>query len=420
MRKFQLLTISFLLLNVNFTFSQLIRNSIFSDTIPEKEISFIIQDKPALLLTMRQSNENFLSIYRLTINEINKTFSFKKSMFAQLLLQSIFFMPLTHEEGHRSILTNEDIGSISRPYFNKNLAAYVTGVTDQTLIDLRTNNIPVAVRTYTGGLESDYNMLLREKSLINFGQESMKVLWIEYFLRKFSMVSYYSIGLLKYNVNLKLEANELNQDIAGMDVYGAIRALHNPSMSFKRYVDYDDLLIQEKHFVKRVGWRSLINLVDPTLFMLKSIRINNNSSLNFNLGYSMSPFGDFIDEHFWIKTTDLNIHTYFRQFQNRTNWFPAFGLDVNDFNLFKELHTTIMIHGWKQPTDLIFYEKESDLGGAVDLLFKYRLKIRQSSPLAGISLNLGMIAKTKGFLPEEIELDKHLGIRLGASIWLKN
>ena len=239
-------------------------------------------------------------------------------MIAQLLLQSLFFMPLTHEEGHRSILTNEEIGAISRPYFNRNLAAYVTGVTDQTLIDLRNNNLPVAVRTYTGGLESDYNMLLRENSLLNFEQESMKVLWIEYFIRKFSMVSYYSIGLLKYNINLEQESNELKRDIAGMDVYGAIRALHNPTMNFTRYVDYDDLLASERQFVKRVGWRSMINLIDPTLFMKKSIKINSTTSLNFNLGYSMSPFGDFIDEHFWIKTNKLKMHLYLRQFQNRT------------------------------------------------------------------------------------------------------
>ena len=53
------------------------------------------------------------------------------------------------------------------------------------------------------------------------------------------MVSYYSIGLLKYNVNLAQESNESNRDIAGMDVYGAIRALHNPEMNFKRYIDYE-------------------------------------------------------------------------------------------------------------------------------------------------------------------------------------
>ena len=418
MKKY-LLLISICLLSGNYSFSQLKTNNILLDSIPEKEISFIIQDKPSALFSMRQSNENFLSIYRLAISELNKSFSNRNSMFAQLLLQSIFFMPLTHEEGHRSILTNEEIGSISRPYFNKNLAAYVTGVTDQTLINLRNTNLPVAVRTYTGGLESDYSMLLQENSLINFEKESMKVLWIEYFIRKFSIVSYYSIGLLKYNINLEQESNELNRDIAGMDVYGAIRALHNPTLNFKRYVDYDDLLESERLFVKRVGWRSLINLIDPTLFMRKSIKINDKSNLNFNLGYSMSPFGDFIDEHFWVKTNKLKMHFYFRQFQNKTNWFPAFGGDINDIRPFKNFYTTIMLHGWQQPTNLSFTEKEGRFGGAVDLLCKYRFNVRKKSRFSGISLNMGLIAKTQGFLPEEVEMDQHIGFRLGTSIWMK-
>ena len=419
MKKYLAIIFGVCFFSTNYAFTQLRSNSISLDTIQEKEISFIIQDKPTALLTMRQSNENFLSIYRLAINGLNKSFSSKKGMIAQLLLQSLFFMPITHEEGHRSILTNEEIGAISRPYFNRNLAAYVTGVTDQTLIDLRNNNLPVAVRTYTGGLESDYNMLLRENSLLNFEQESMKVLWIEYFIRKFSLVSYYSIGLLKYNINIEQESNELKRDIAGMDVYGAIRALHNPTMNFTRYVDHDDLLASERQFVKRVGWRSMINLIDPTLFMKKSIKINSTTSLNFNLGYSMSPFGDFIDEHFWIKTNKLKMHFYLRQFQNRTNWFPAFGGDINDISPFKNVYTTLILHGWQQPTNLSFTEKKGDFGGAVDVLCKYRFNVRKKSHLSGVSLNVGLIAKTQGFLPEEVEMDQHLGFRLGTSIWLK-
>jgi hypothetical protein len=233
------------------------------------------------------------------------------------------------------------------------------------------------------------------------------------------MVSYYSIGLLKYNFNLEQESNELNRDIAGMDVYGAVRALHNPTMNFKRYIDYDDLLESERQFVKRVGWRSLINLIDPTLFMRKSIRINNKYSLNFNLGYSMSPFGDFIDEHFWLKTNKLKTHFYLRQFQNKTNWFPALGADINDILPFKNCYINAAFHCWQQPTNLSFTETTGTFGGAIDLLFKYRIDVRKKSRFSSISLNMGLIAKTRGFLPEEVEMDQHLGFRFGSSIWIK-
>jgi hypothetical protein len=393
------------------------------DSIPEKskekEYSFILQDTPSALFSMRQSNEDFLSLYRLGVNEINKALSLKASLLVQTLVQTVFFMPLTHEEGHRSILTQEGIGSISRPYFNNNLAAYVTGVTDQTLIDLRRNNLPAAVRVYTGGLESDYSLLLRENSLLIFEKESFRVLWIEYFVRKFSLVSYHASGLFKYDVQLDEEKNELDRDIAGMDIYGAVRALYNPTTEFKRYVSYTDLQPDEKQFVKRVGWRSFINLIDPSLFFHKGFSVKDKFLINFGLGYSMAPFGDFIDEHFWVRAKSLKTHFYFRQFQNKDTWFPALGVDFQDIVFTKNLQATISLHGWSQPADLFFDQKESRAGGAIDLLFKYRFPVRNLGSCSGISIDLGVLGKTQGFLPEEVEMDKKLGFRLGTSLWLK-
>ena len=184
-------------------------------------------------------------------------------------------MPLTHEEGHRSILTHQDIGAISKPFFNKQGAAYVSGVTDQTLIALRENNLPVFTRMYTAGLESDYMLLLREKSLLSWKEEDYDVLWFEYFARKMNLIGYYTMGLFRYNIGIVEEENELKRDIVGHDVYGAIRSLHNPGMAYQRYVDYRDLLPEERRFANRVGLRSFINLIDPALFF-KEFQLRDN------------------------------------------------------------------------------------------------------------------------------------------------
>jgi hypothetical protein len=299
------------------------------------------------------------------------------------------------------------------------LAAFVTGVTDQSLIDLRENKLPVFTRMYIGGVESDYALLLRESSLMNFGYESPRILWTEYFLRKCSVIFYYAMGLFKYEIGIDEEINELDRDIAGMDIYGAIRALHNPTMEFKRYVNYADLQTDERKFVKRVGWRSFINLIDPTLFFYNGFNIKDKFQINFNLGYSMAPFGDFIDEHFWLKTKSLKTHFYFRQYQNKDTWFPALGVDFQDTKFVNNLYTTTSFHSWLQPKDLLFDQKDSKMGGAMDLLFKYRFPIRNTRSLSGISINVGVIAKTQGFLLEEVDMDKKIGLRLGTSLWFR-
>jgi hypothetical protein len=380
---------------------------------------------------MRQSNEDFLSLYRLGINELNKAFSPKVSYITQTLLQSIFFMPLTHEEGHRAILTNEGIGSISKPYFNKNLAAYVTGVTDAQLINLRNSKPATFTRMYTAGLESDYVLALRESSLLNWHTETKDVLYVEYILRKLSFVGYYALGLLQYEMdvlhnndysdilNQKEEKNELERDIAGMDIYGAIHNLHHPSAEFHRYTNYEDLDPEEKEFVFRVGLRAYLNLIDPALLGKNGFLIKDKYLVNFCMGYTMAPFGDFIDEHFWLCTQSLKTHFYFRQYENKDTWFPAFGVDFADIPIANHLYSTIAVHGWSQPKDLAFTQTKGKLGGGIDLLCKYRFPIRSKGNCTGISIDLGIIAKTQGFLPEEVVMDKHFGIRFGSSFWFK-
>lgn len=397
-------------------------NILGQDSIPasktEKEYSFIIVDSPARLYTMRQFNENYLSTYRIGISALNTVVPKKTSAIIQAGLTGLLLMPLTHEEGHRSILTNEKIGSVSQPYFNKDLAAYVKGVRDQELIQLRDTKLPVYIRLHTAGLESDYALLLRSASLLNWKRETKDVLWTEYFIRKVSMVSYYAMGLFKVNAGIEEEKNELNRDIVGHDIYGAIRHLHRPDMEFYRYTNYEDLTSVEKKFVKRVGFRSLLNLLDPLLMGKTGFNFKGNN-VNLNLGYGMVPFGDYIDQHFWISNNSFDTHFYLRQFENRNTWFPAFGAEAANISLLKNLQSDISLHGWIQPEDMAFNTSSGKAGGAVDVVLKYRFFKQNGQKINGLSANLGIVAKTKGFLLEEVNLDNHVGIRLGMSIWLQ-
>jgi hypothetical protein len=175
-------------------------------------------------------------------------------------------MPLTHEEGHRSILTYKNIGSISRPYFNSKGAAYVQGVTDNSLIELRDNDLPNYIRLHTAGLESDYMLAHKIESHMVFSPHNQKLLYIEYLMRKLSLLQYYLTGLFKYDFDLVEETDELKRDIVGHDVYGAVKHIHRPNAEFSRYIKYGDLTNEEKSMIKRIGWRSLFNLASPFLF----------------------------------------------------------------------------------------------------------------------------------------------------------
>ena len=390
------------------------------DTLREfTDYSLIIQDSPSQLFTMRQVNQSYLSGYRLFAKGLY-TVS-KNDYVADLLqigLQSIFFLPFTHEEGHRSILTVNNIGSISQPYFNKYGAAYVKGVTDQTLQNLRDNDLPTYIRLHSGGLESDYMLTKRMETIGSFEKDDFKYYKWEYWLRKLGILQYYLTGLFGFEIDLEEEKNELERDIVGYDTYGAARHLYRPDMDFYRYTKYEDLTGEEKKYVQRMGYRSLLNLLNPLMIGKGNFKAGEDLSYNIGMGYTMSPFGDFIDENIWIKYKNFNIHGYARQFQNRNNWFHGFGLGLIDLKLHNRIYSNISGHFWNQPKDYDFNTNESFSGGAIDMDLKYFFFNNRGTWLKGFSLNLGMIYKTEGFLPEELYFEEHFGLRAGTTIRL--
>lgn len=378
--------------------------------------SFIFRDSPATLSTMRQFNENYLSANRFFTSKLRNSSSHELSFLIRYFSE-IFLLPLTHEEGHRSILTSMGIGSVSQPYFNTNLAAYVKGVRDVDLINLRDHHLPTYVRLHTAGLESDYMLCNKMEELVMFGYDSRENVYMGFLFRKCSLISYYSMSFFpSLNVKFKEEANELDRDIVGHDIYGAIKNLYRPQNPFYRYTNLEDLTHEEKRFAKRLGYRSFLNLVNPLFIKYLNIIERNNFKLSADLGYTMCPFGDFIDENIWVKMhKKYNIHMYFRQFQNRNNWFTGGGVNLVNYNLSQKITTSIKGHIWSQPLNMDFNTPESRIGGAGDILLKYMVMGKRTSNYL-LSMDLGLIYKTEGFLPEEVILDKHLGLRLGTTI----
>lgn len=390
------------------------------DTLKQTpEYSFIIQDSPAQLFSMRQFNQGYLSGYRLFAKGLYSVSRNEKvADLIQLGLQTLFLMPLTHEEGHRSILTANHIGSISQPFFNESGAAYVKGVSDQTLQDLRDHDLPTFIRLHTAGLESDYMLTKRMESMGSFDQEVFKNYKWEYYFRKLAILQYYLVGLAKYDIDLPEEANELERDIVGFDTYGAARHLYRPTMDYYRYTKYTQLIAAERSFITRIGYRSLFNLLNPLMLGKGSFKLSEHTRFNVGMGYTMSPFGDFIDENIWVKHQSLNFGIYLRQFQSRTNWFHGFGVSLSEYKPFERLSVSVAGHFWQQPLNFDFHTKESFTGGAVDLDLRYFFLDKRRVKINGISIDLGLLYKTKGFLPEEVFLNEHFGVRIGTTIRL--
>ncbi|QQS50984.1 MAG: hypothetical protein IPM71_15625 [Bacteroidota bacterium] len=360
-----------------------------------------------------------MSAFTYSTNKLYEKVDTTISDLAVLLISGLFSIPLTHEEGHRSILTAQNIGSISKPYPNKHLAAYVIGLEDNTLINLRDNHFEEYIRLHTAGLESDYCLTKKAISILITNDVNNRGVYLDNLMRVGSDVLYLTSGLFKLKIGITEEDDELKRDIVGHDIYGMVRHLHRPDMDFYRYTEYEDLTYEEQNFVKRIGYRSFINLLSPTLIGKRFFLTKNSLKYNFSLGYSLSPFGDYIDENFWLVTQKRHlIHIYLRQYQNKSDWFPAGGVTIENMSFLNEqLLLNLSLHGWLQPENQYFISSNSSQGYGIDFLFKVPLKLKTHSNV--LSIDFGCIYKTSGFLPEEVNMGEHIGFRLGTSFYLR-
>ena len=81
-----------------------------STLAPTTHYSIVVMDSPAKLFTMRQFNETYVSFYGYFSKSLH-THVKNKFLISLIepLVQGLVLMPLTHEEGHRSILTAKGI-----------------------------------------------------------------------------------------------------------------------------------------------------------------------------------------------------------------------------------------------------------------------------------------------------------------------
>jgi hypothetical protein len=386
-----------------------------------KAYPFIIVDSPAHPFTMRQTDQDYLSGYRLFADSINKNLNPVAGYLIQGASCLFLLKTMTHEEGHRSVLRGEGISSGTRPFLFENRGGYVDGVTDLKLKNLRDTKFPTFARLHTAGFESDYMLATREETLLAFEDESYRNLVIEYLFRKAALIIYFTEGIFRRDTDGPEEADELKRDIVGNDLYGVIRHLYRPTMEFRRYTRYDDLTDEEHRYLQRIQWRTFLNLANANVIGIRNFRFTPNLKANFGFGHCMGPFGDFIDEKVWLDyRKKLKVNAYLREFENRDSWFFGMGAGINEYPLARRLSVSATAHYWKQPLNLGFNTSTGKSGGALDMSGSYKFFVRHESCLKYLSMDAGLIYKTAGFLPEESALGNHFGLRLGLRFGLRS
>ncbi|MBP4142535.1 hypothetical protein J3S90_12050 [Flavobacterium sp. P4023] len=390
-----------------------------------KYYSYNFYEGKGYLFTMNQSNDLMLNSIRYIGGSVNdkylsekekKLYSTGLSLFTGLLGQAI-----THEEGHRSVLSELGIGSISKPLFDKHLVAKVTGVSDQTLMNLRDSDLSDYIRLHTAGLESDYAYLKKSDAFLNFNEEKNEVLYPDYIMRKLGTQFYYLTNLFTMKPGIKEEDDpELERDIVGHDLYGMIRHLHRPTMEFYRYTERGDLTTEEKAYARRMGYMSFFNFLNPNIWKRIEYNLSKEVEANFSVNYSLAPFGDFVEQNVYLTIKGkYKINPYFRQYFNKSYTFLAGGINLHNYT-FRDgkflLNSSIDF--WEQPKNLEFRNKEGKFGFGLRSEFAVRFSNWNTNTKSAY-FNLGASYKTDGFIPESPSLKEDFRIHLGFVLAIK-
>jgi hypothetical protein len=378
------------------------------------EYPFWIYDSYASQSSMRKATLNYTTAWRLAYGIVDKNIKDEKTktiyQLSLYLLQSL--VAFNHEDGHRSVLLNEGIGSISSPFFDNSGVATVKGVKDIELKMLQDTKLPTYVRLHTAGIESDYLAVKYLRNNLAFDEDSYFSISPQLYVGAVYISTYYMSSLLAgLQPNIKEDADELKNDIVGHDVYGAIKNLHRPQEKFYRYTRHEDLTETELKYMKKAAFSSLFNILGPSFLSVR----NDKGKFSFGAGYTMTPFGGMYEQGIWMQIHRLpfGIHTYFREYDNKNAVGFGAGCLLRNIKISKNASLDIDNQFFNQPLDMDFNTKIFKTGFASDVQLKYNIKKLTDLPLV---LNVAARYKTKGFVLGEPSLQESWYFSIGSSL----
>jgi hypothetical protein len=382
------------------------------------EYPFWVYDSHAAQSSMRKTTTNYNTLWRLAYGTIDKNVKDerRKSIYqvALFLVQGLL-AGLPHEEGHRSVLNYEGIGSVSSPFPNALGVATVQGVTNATLKNLRDTKLPTYIRLHTAGIESDYLAVRQLRNQLAFDEDNVFAIFPQLYTGASNIVGYYATSLIAgLQPNITEDANELKNDIVGHDVYGAIKHLYRPKEKFYRYTRYEDLTADELKYMKKAAFSSFLNVLGPSFLSVQ----NDKGKISFGMGYTMTPFGSMYEQGIWMQLHRLpfGLHTYFREYDNRNAVGFGAGCLLRNVKITKNMALDIDNQFFNQPLDMDFNTTTFKTGFASDLQLKYNIQNTTNLPIV---LNMAVRYKTKGFVLGEPSLQESWNFSFGGAFLME-
>lgn len=332
-----------------------------------------------------------------------------------------------HEEYHRSVLGVDNISSKNGNWILNRWDGTVYGISDSTLNNQKRGNINNLLYSYVAGIQ--YEIALNQKTTLNefYKKRTLNknalLLYNAYYV-----YNYFIFSTSSFSDSVKALApphesnNPMERDFAGADLTAWVYDMFNPSLPFisrdsfpggdgvNRRIGFSDLSTEEQSYLKKQKNLSLINFINPAIFFVNRIRLNDNFSFNLFAQYAPTHFGNDVAVFIPLQYKKFDLLVSFDNYKNKTVRGFGIGAGLYNYRLFEKWESDLEVNLWNQPET--FYNNTKILGGQIRATSKYYFK----NNFAGF---ISVCGKTKGWTISNPYLQDNISIQLGLNYNLK-
>lgn len=331
-----------------------------------------------------------------------------------------------HEEFHRSVLGLENIASKNGNWLLNRWDGTVYGISDEQLTHLKQENNNSLLYSYVSGVH--YEIALNQNTSLNdfYQQRSLYknalLLYNAYYVYNYFR---FSTSALSDSVKMLAPPHEskdpTQRDFAGADLTAWVYDMFNPNVPYdvrdsfpggegvNRRIGFSDLSFEGQAYLKKQKTLSLLNFINPAIFFIPRISINEELSFNFFTQYTPTHFGNDLACFLPVKFKEYNLLLDLHRYSNKADEGFGIGIGLFKYRLSEKSEHDLVVNVWNQPKS--FYDDTKITGGQIELVSRYFFNER----IAGF---LSLRGKTKGWILSNPYLDDNFSIQLGFNFHL--
>ncbi|MHB1276934.1 MAG: hypothetical protein ACYC1Q_00890 [Bacteroidia bacterium] len=328
-----------------------------------------------------------------------------------------------HEEFHRSVLGVNGVASENGNWLFSRWDGTVYGIADSTLSGLKKTNPDQLLYSYVAGVQ--YEIALNEKATLNdfYSKRTLNKTALLLYNAHY-VYNYFKFSASAFSDSVKVLApphestDPSKRDYAGADLTAWAYDMFNPQLPYEtrdsfpngegvnRRIGFSDLSPEAQSYLKKQKNLSLLNFLNPAIFFVNRIRVNEQLAFNLFTQYAPTHFGNDIAVFLPVKYKQFDLLLDLHRYSNRAEQGTGVGLGIYNYKLNDKLKSSVKVNIWNQPK--AFDGTDKTFGGCLSLSSEYRIK-NNFSAYANLS------AKTEGWMLGNPYLDKNLSMQVGVT-----